>query len=543
MISIYNCTLCGNCFACPFLEKYGYPKEIFFKKDKAVFICTNCGLCSRVCPYLANPSEALFSLKYELIKEDNLDPSTLKLVESSRSFVKKMSSFPFSYIDSDGVVFFPGCSLVSMGKEIVFKIKKWIENRLSCKVGLFVHCCGDPAFQNGDLDFVSHFVKKLEDKLNSLDIKKIYFGCANCKKIFNKYLPNINSAHLIELVSFDDIKNIDFSFLVHNPCPNFVTPEIKEKIDKIFKNKADAIIEEPKCCGLGGGANKLDKEVADKFIKRIEEVARAKRIFTFCMGCKSRLLRNKIESVHLYEYLTNNFFKEPVSDVKKAFNRLIVSFFARINLLKIFLFFLLLFSTIAVYRLNKAGIIDLNKILELIKSSKYLAPFIYILIYSIGPAIFFPSLILTIISGIIWGPFWGVIFSITGATIGCSVPFLLSRYLFYDFVKKSFGFKRWERLRKLVLENGWKVVAFTRLVPIFPFPILNYLYGITPIPFLHYVITSFIFMLPACIAYVYFGSSLFDLITSGGIFRFFISILLISLFMFIPYILKKRSVM
>ena len=71
---------------------------------------------------------------------------------------------------------------------------------------------------------------------------------------------------------------------------------------------------------------------------------------------------------------------------------------------------------------------------------------------------------------------------------------------------------RWRRLDEGVRDHGWKVVAFTRLIPLFPFNLLNYAFGLTKIKFLHYAITTFICMLPACIAFIVFSSPCSDVI-------------------------------
>ena len=54
--------------------------------------------------------------------------------------------------------------------------------------------------------------------------------------------------------------------------------------------------------------------------------------------------------------------------------------------------------------------------------------------------------------------------------------------------------------------EGWKVVGLTRLSPIFPFTLLNYAYGVTKVKFSHYVLASWIGMMPGTILYVYVGS-------------------------------------
>jgi hypothetical protein len=56
-----------------------------------------------------------------------------------------------------------------------------------------------------------------------------------------------------------------------------------------------------------------------------------------------------------------------------------------------------------------------------------------------------------------------------------------------------------------VEQEGWRFVAFVRLVPLFPFNLLNYALGLTRIPFPAYVIASWLFMLPGAFAYTWLG--------------------------------------
>ena len=59
-----------------------------------------------------------------------------------------------------------------------------------------------------------------------------------------------------------------------------------------------------------------------------------------------------------------------------------------------------------------------------------------------------------------------------------------------------------------VNESGWKIVAFTRVNPIFPTSLLNYFYGLTSIKYSHYILASVIFLLPLVLAFSYLGSSI-----------------------------------
>lgn len=56
-----------------------------------------------------------------------------------------------------------------------------------------------------------------------------------------------------------------------------------------------------------------------------------------------------------------------------------------------------------------------------------------------------------------------------------------------------------------VEREGWRFVAFTRLVPLFPFNLFNYALGLTRIPLLHYVAATLVCMIPGALAYVWIG--------------------------------------
>jgi uncharacterized membrane protein YdjX (TVP38/TMEM64 family) len=169
------------------------------------------------------------------------------------------------------------------------------------------------------------------------------------------------------------------------------------------------------------------------------------------------------------------------------------------------------------------------------------APMVYMLIYAIAPALFIPGLPITIAGGILFGPFWGVVYSITGATTGACVAFLIARYIARDWVQNKLRNPRWKKLDQDVEKHGWKIVAFTRLVPMFPFNVLNYAFGLTSVRFLQYAVTSFICMLPACIAFIVFSSSFLDIIKGKISVEFIIGMLLIGIVSLIPVMVKKLS--
>lgn len=133
-----------------------------------------------------------------------------------------------------------------------------------------------------------------------------------------------------------------------------------------------------------------------------------------------------------------------------------------------------------------------------------LAPLAYLALYAAGTVAFLPGALFALAGGALFGPVWGSLLNLVGATIGASLAFLIARYLAGDWVAARTG-GRLKRLIDGVEAEGWRFVAFVRLVPLFPFNLTNYALGLTRISFRSYAITSFICMAPGAIAYTWLG--------------------------------------
>ena len=131
-------------------------------------------------------------------------------------------------------------------------------------------------------------------------------------------------------------------------------------------------------------------------------------------------------------------------------------------------------------------------------------PVLFIAIYSAATVFFLPGSVLTIAGGALFGPVLGAAYNIIGATTGATLAFLVARYLASEWVARRSG-KMAKKLSKCVEDEGWRVVAFTRLVPVFPFTLLNYSFGLTKVRLLHYILASLVFMLPGTFAFTYVG--------------------------------------
>jgi uncharacterized membrane protein YdjX (TVP38/TMEM64 family) len=130
-------------------------------------------------------------------------------------------------------------------------------------------------------------------------------------------------------------------------------------------------------------------------------------------------------------------------------------------------------------------------------------PVIFVGIYAVATVLAIPGSALTIIGGAIFGSVVGVISVIFGATIGATLCFLIARYVARDAIAASMAKnEKFRKLDELTEKHGTVIVAITRLVPLFPFNLLNYGFGLTRVKLLTYVLWSFLCMLPGTILYV-----------------------------------------
>jgi uncharacterized membrane protein YdjX (TVP38/TMEM64 family)/rhodanese-related sulfurtransferase len=131
-------------------------------------------------------------------------------------------------------------------------------------------------------------------------------------------------------------------------------------------------------------------------------------------------------------------------------------------------------------------------------------PAAHVVLFALGTVLFVPGALFGLTGGVLFGPVWGSILNLAGATLGATAAFLVARYVAADWVREKAG-ARIERLIKGVEAEGWRLVALTRLVPLIPFNLLNYVLGLTRIPIASYVLASLVCMVPGTLAYTWLG--------------------------------------
>jgi len=144
---------------------------------------------------------------------------------------------------------------------------------------------------------------------------------------------------------------------------------------------------------------------------------------------------------------------------------------------------------------------------------------------------------MTLAGGAIFGVIWGTTLVSFGSVLGATIAFLIARYLFHDYVQEHFG-KYLQPINRGVEKEGNLYLFTIRLVPVFPFFIVNTLMALTPIKTINFALVSQIGMLIPTIIFVNAGTQLARIESPGDVLspQLIISFVLLGIF---PFVAKK----
>ena len=167
-------------------------------------------------------------------------------------------------------------------------------------------------------------------------------------------------------------------------------------------------------------------------------------------------------------------------------------------------------------------------IIHLITSYKILGPVLFVVIYAVLTAALVPTLPLNIAAGFVWGTLFGTVFSVVAATSGSLIAFYVARYISREYILGKLDGKIWVFIREEIEKNEWKIVAFTRINPIFPFGLVNYFFGALNVRQATYLWCTLLFIVPPSLVFSAIGSSLNEFVISDDITNKINNILLVS---------------
>jgi uncharacterized membrane protein YdjX (TVP38/TMEM64 family) len=193
------------------------------------------------------------------------------------------------------------------------------------------------------------------------------------------------------------------------------------------------------------------------------------------------------------------------------------------------------FLTLTSLKANRQTLLDYYDAHKLIMVAGFMA------LYIVQTALSLPgAAILSLAAGAIFGAFMGTVYAIIAATIGATLAFLVTRYVFRDAVLNRFGSKL-EGMNRELEERGFNYLLFLRLVPLFPFFLINLAAGLTRLPLRTFFIGTLLGIIPGGFVYVNAGASLATIDSLSGIAspRVIGSFALLGLFALLPVLYNR----
>ena len=170
-------------------------------------------------------------------------------------------------------------------------------------------------------------------------------------------------------------------------------------------------------------------------------------------------------------------------------------------------FFLLLTLGLAYYFFHRYSAEELRDFLGSLGASGAL---VYLGLYTLLPILFFPIVVLTVAGGMLFGLWQGTALSLLGAMLNTLCMFLLSRLLLRDRLRAWMSRQpRADLIEKLLAQQGQEALLglfLIRLIPLLPYALVNFLYGITDMRLGPYLSLSLLGFIPATLVYVNLGA-------------------------------------
>lgn len=165
----------------------------------------------------------------------------------------------------------------------------------------------------------------------------------------------------------------------------------------------------------------------------------------------------------------------------------------------------------------------------------------YICVYIFVVSLNVPgAAIMTISGGFLFGTFPAVLYANVGATTGASIAFLLSRYLLGEWVQARYR-TQLAGFNSEMARNGARYLITLRLIPAFPFFLINFLSGLTALPFSTFVWATSLGILPGGTIFANAGRQLGSINSPGEILspKVILSLMVLALFAIIPALVSR----
>ncbi|HQP31619.1 MAG TPA: (Fe-S)-binding protein, partial [Deltaproteobacteria bacterium] len=434
------CTDCGLCRdECGFLKRYGTPAQIARAYDPAQdewmrrpFECSLCRLCQAVCPVGVLPDKLFLEMRREAVDRGAAPfPEHARLLAYERTGFSRRYSF--SALPSGcTTVLFPGCAFAGTRPERtrqLFKVLSLGDPRL----GIVLDCCGRISHDLGREDFTAAMFEDMRAFLTSHGVREVIVICPNCYGMFRDYGEGLAVRMIYEVLPSHGggDARLEGTVVLHDPCATRFHPGCQTAVRTLLSlsgvivKDMDHARQMTLCCGSGAGVEAVAPDLARQWLKRITGRAEGLTLATYCAGCQQRLAK-KAQAVHALDLL---YDPEAALAGRSPAARWPMTYLNRLRLKRSFcrdlpaaatrertfhagqktrgpwgrlpVLAALIAIIVAARFSGLTDYLDQDSLRALMAQAEVLAPLIYVLTYTLAPALLLPGLPFTILGGVL----------------------------------------------------------------------------------------------------------------------------------------------
>lgn len=180
---------------------------------------------------------------------------------------------------------------------------------------------------------------------------------------------------------------------------------------------------------------------------------------------------------------------------------------------------------------------------EMVRENLLQAALLYSALTIVGCVVLaLPGVTFAVIAGMLFGPWLGTLMCLIATTIGAIAAYIAGKFFLKDAIKPLVMKNRW--LKKVLFDDAGRsdivVLMITRLVPLFPYNLQNFAYGITDISLGAYSLYTFLFMIPGVALFTIGTAGILD--SGNRVLYIGIAVGLLALVLFLGWYIKKKYI-
>ena len=180
---------------------------------------------------------------------------------------------------------------------------------------------------------------------------------------------------------------------------------------------------------------------------------------------------------------------------------------------------------------------------EMVRENLLQAALLYSALTIVGCVVLaLPGVTFAVIAGMLFGPWLGTLMCLVATTIGAIAAYIAGKFFLKDAIKPLVMKNRW--LKKVLFDDAGRsdivVLMITRLVPLFPYNLQNFAYGITDISLGAYSLYTFLFMIPGVALFTIGTAGILD--SGNRVLYIGIAVGLLALVLFLGWYIKKKYI-